>query len=182
LTASIGGATTRRLNASHAHNKRPWPKHVTTSGTPGGNITNGQKPCCMCGDAHEDWRHIITCKSFDASLHRKESSTKVKKTMKAWRIPRDFWIAIEKGINHYAAHPLKRDKEDTPPLNHKNLLVQRSILRATYYNWHSGSSRTWVGRTFSKGEYAQNGAHTSNITPPRAISRKTIKNCQKSLY
>jgi hypothetical protein len=30
----------------------------------------GQKPCCMCGDAHEDWRHIITCKSLDASLHR----------------------------------------------------------------------------------------------------------------
>jgi hypothetical protein len=33
----------------------------------------GQKPCCMCGDAHEDWRHIITCKSLDASLHRTES-------------------------------------------------------------------------------------------------------------
>jgi hypothetical protein len=39
----------------------------------------------------------------------------VKKAMKAWRISPDFWIAIEKGINHYAAHPLKIDKEDMPP-------------------------------------------------------------------
>jgi hypothetical protein len=39
----------------------------------------------------------------------------VKKEMKEWRIPPYFWIAIEKGINHYAAHPLKRYKEDMPP-------------------------------------------------------------------
>jgi hypothetical protein len=39
----------------------------------------------------------------------------VKKAMKAWRIPPDFWISIEKGINHYATHPLKRDKENMPP-------------------------------------------------------------------
>jgi hypothetical protein len=53
-----------------------------------------QKPFCMCGDAHEDWRHIITCKSLDASLHRTKSWTKVNKAMKAWRISPDFWIAI----------------------------------------------------------------------------------------
>jgi hypothetical protein len=50
----------------------------------------GQKPCCMGGDAQEDWRHIITCKSLDASLHRTEAWTKVKKSMTAWRIPPDF--------------------------------------------------------------------------------------------
>jgi hypothetical protein len=76
----------------------------------------GQKPCCMRGDAHEDWRHdIITFKSLDASLHRTVSWTKVKKSMTAWRIPPDFWIAKEKGINQYAIHPLKRDKENMPP-------------------------------------------------------------------
>jgi hypothetical protein len=32
LIASIGGATARRLNASHAHDKCPWPMHITTSG------------------------------------------------------------------------------------------------------------------------------------------------------
>jgi hypothetical protein len=30
----------------------------------------GQKHCCRYGDAHEDWRHVITCNSLDASLHR----------------------------------------------------------------------------------------------------------------
>jgi hypothetical protein len=63
----------------------------------------------------QDWRHIITCKSVDPILHRIELRTKVKKTMKVWRIPPDFWIAIEKGINYYAAHPLKIDKEYMPP-------------------------------------------------------------------
>jgi hypothetical protein len=35
--------------------------------------------------------------------------------MKAWRVPPDFWIAIEKVINHHASHTLRRDKEDMPP-------------------------------------------------------------------
>jgi hypothetical protein len=39
----------------------------------------------------------------------------VKKAMKAWRVPPDFWIAIEKGTTHYASHPLKIDKENMPP-------------------------------------------------------------------
>jgi hypothetical protein len=69
----------------------------------------------MCGEAREDWRHIITYKCLDTSLHRTESWTKVKKALRVRKIPADFWIAIEKGINHYAAHPLKRDKEDMPP-------------------------------------------------------------------
>jgi hypothetical protein len=75
----------------------------------------GQKPCYMCGDAHEYWRHIITGKSLDASLHRTESWTKLKVAMKVWKIPPDFLIAIEKGIHHYATHPLKRDKDTMPP-------------------------------------------------------------------
>jgi hypothetical protein len=86
----------------------------------------------MCGDAHKDWQHIIICKSPDASLHITESWTKVKKAMKVWKTPQDFWIAIEKGINHYAIHPLKRDKDNMPP-EPQNLLVQRSTLLAIYY-------------------------------------------------
>jgi hypothetical protein len=26
---------------------------------------NEETPCCMCG-GHEDWRHVLTCKSLDA--------------------------------------------------------------------------------------------------------------------
>jgi hypothetical protein len=39
----------------------------------------------------------------------------VKKAMKVWKTPPYFWIAIEKGINHYATHPLRRDKDNMPP-------------------------------------------------------------------
>jgi hypothetical protein len=28
------------------------------------------KPCCMCNCETEDWRHVLTCGSLDASLHR----------------------------------------------------------------------------------------------------------------
>jgi hypothetical protein len=96
----------------------------------------GQKPCCMCGDAHEDWRHIITCKSLDASLHRTESWTKVKKAMKVWKTPPTFWIAIEKGINHYATHPLRRDKDNMPPEPQKPFgtmfYTPRNILQVAF--------------------------------------------------
>jgi hypothetical protein len=78
-------------------------------------LLGGHKPCYSCGEAHEDRRHIITCKSLGASLHRTESWTKVKKALIAWKIPADFWITIEKGILYYAAHPIKRYKEDMPP-------------------------------------------------------------------
>jgi hypothetical protein len=95
-----------------------------------------QKPCFMCGDVHEDWRHIITCKSLDARLDRTESWTKVKKAMKAWRIPLEFWIAIEKGINHYATQSLKRDKEDMPPEPQKPFgtmfYTPRNILQVAF--------------------------------------------------
>jgi hypothetical protein len=103
----------------------------------------GQKPCCMCGDAHEDWRHIITCKSLDASLHRSESWNKVKKSTTSWRIPQDFCTAIEKGINHYATYPIKRDKENMPPEPHKpsgtKFYTPRNILQVAFRKqWHVG--------------------------------------------
>jgi hypothetical protein len=88
-------------------------------------------PCCMWGEAHEDWRYIITCKSLDASLHRMESWIKVKKAMKAWKTPPDFWIAIEKGINHDATHPLKRDKDNMPPEPQKTF--RDNILHSPQY-------------------------------------------------
>jgi hypothetical protein len=106
----------------------------------------------------------------------------VKKAMKAWRIPPDFWIAIEKGTNQYAAQPLKRDKEDMPPepqtLFGTTFYTPRNILQIAFRK----QSHVWVGRTFSKGEHVQNVAHTSKITSLRAISRKITKNGQQSLY
>jgi hypothetical protein len=70
----------------------------------------------------------------------------VKKAMKAWRIPIYFWIAIEKGINHYAAHPLKRDKEDMPPEPQKPFgttfytprnILQVSLRKQAHVGWEN---------------------------------------------
>jgi hypothetical protein len=56
--------------------------------------------------------------------------------MKAWRIPPESWIEIEKGINHYASHPLKRDKEDMSPEPQKKFgttfYTPRNILQVAF--------------------------------------------------
>jgi hypothetical protein len=70
-------------------------------------------PCCMCGEEKEDWRHVMTCRSLDASLHRSYSWEKVKKDMAIWQLPNDFWTTIKKGVQFYIYHPLRRVKEDT---------------------------------------------------------------------
>jgi hypothetical protein len=70
------------------------------------------RPCCMCGEEKEDWRHIMTCRSLDASLHRADSWEKVKKDMSIWKLPNDFWTAIQKGLQFFIDHPLRRVRED----------------------------------------------------------------------
>jgi hypothetical protein len=60
----------------------------------------GERPCCLCQETKEDWRHILKCPSLDASFHRDASWQKVKKAMQMWRLPADFWTAIEKGVHH----------------------------------------------------------------------------------
>jgi hypothetical protein len=75
----------------------------------------------------------------------------VKKAMKAWRIPPEFWIAIEKIINHYAAHPLKRDKEDIPPEPQKpfgtTFYTPRNVLQvASWKQSHVGWENFLKGR------------------------------------
>jgi hypothetical protein len=66
----------------------------------------------MCGEEKEDWRHAMTCRSLDASLHRADSWEKVNKDMVIWQLPNDFWTAIQKCVQFYIDHPLRRVKED----------------------------------------------------------------------
>jgi hypothetical protein len=81
----------------------------------------------------------MTCRSLDASLHRADSWEKVKKDMAIWHLPNDFWTAVQKGVQLYIDHPVRRVKEDphnpTPqpvtPVPHgfnqpRNLLKQAS--------------------------------------------------------
>jgi hypothetical protein len=62
-----------------------------------------------CVDMRTKIGDILLSASHLTQAYTEQVWTKVKKAMKAWRTPPDFWIAIEKGINHYAARPLKRD-------------------------------------------------------------------------
>jgi hypothetical protein len=56
----------------------------------------------------------MSCQSIDAELLRADSRSKLKKAMEKWKIPNDVWMAIQKGMQHYMQHPVKRDDQDMP--------------------------------------------------------------------
>jgi hypothetical protein len=74
----------------------------------------GMAKRCMC-EQHEDWRHILTCKSLDAEMIRADSWSKLKKQMDKWSFSSDMWLAMESDVRHYTMNPLKRDPENMPP-------------------------------------------------------------------
>jgi hypothetical protein len=95
----------------------------------------GDRPCCFCQETKEDWRHILNCPSLDASFHRDTSWQKVKKDVQMWRLPADFWTALEKGLQH-----LPRDvKESTSPTLPFQISVNpiRNHLRAAFQEQNS---------------------------------------------
>jgi hypothetical protein len=53
----------------------------------------------------EDWIHILTCLSIDACMNREESWTNARKEMAHWKLPNDFWTAMEKGLYGYTRAP-----------------------------------------------------------------------------
>jgi hypothetical protein len=69
--------------------------------------------CCTCGN-HEDWRHVLTCKSLDAELIREQSWSKLGKLMDKWSLSYDMWMAMENGVRNYTLNPLKRDPDNMP--------------------------------------------------------------------
>jgi hypothetical protein len=111
----------------------------------------------MCSCKKEDWRHVLTCGSIDASLHRTTSWGKIRKSMERWHLPQDFWTTIEKGINHYIEHSHKRKihlKDNEPQKTFgatfntpRNLLKQafRTQSHTGWDNFLKGRiSRDWL--------------------------------------
>jgi hypothetical protein len=95
----------------------------------------GERPCCFFQETKEDWRHVLNCPSLDASYHRDASWKKLKKAMQMWRLPSDFWTAIEKGLHH-----LPTDlKESTIPTLPFQISVNsiRNHLRAAFQEQNS---------------------------------------------
>jgi hypothetical protein len=77
----------------------------------------------------EDWNHASSCGSLDATMAREASWPKVKTAMAPWKMPPDFWIAIEKGLQHYTRNASQNNKGAAAPFpgifnNPRNLLRQ----------------------------------------------------------
>jgi hypothetical protein len=70
----------------------------------------------MCSNAQEDWTHVISCRALDANLNRADSWEHVKKEMNVWKLPPDFWMATQEGIQFYIDNPEKRmmQEKDEP--------------------------------------------------------------------
>jgi hypothetical protein len=92
----------------------------------------------------EDWRHVLTCGSIDASLHRAASWGKLQKSMERWHLPQDFWTTIGKGVNNYTEHPHKRtlhSKENEPQklfgvtFNTSMNLLQQAFRTQSHIDW-----------------------------------------------
>jgi hypothetical protein len=90
------------------------------------------KPCYMCNCETEEWRHVITCVSLYTSLHEAASWGKLRKSMERWHLLPDFWMRIERGINHYTEHPHKRTV-NSKTTNHKNRLELHLTSRSALY-------------------------------------------------
>jgi hypothetical protein len=103
------------------------PRHVRFYG--------GERPCCFCHKTKEDWRHILNCTSLDVSYHQDASLQKVKKDIQMWRLPADFWTAIEKGLHHLPSD-LKESTSPTLPFQFSVNPI-RNHLRAAFQEQNS---------------------------------------------
>jgi hypothetical protein len=97
------------------------------TGKRNGQIYRGKKECCFCKREEEDWNNFLSCGSLYATMAREASWAKVKKAMAPWKMPPDFWIAIEKGLQHYTRHASQNNKGAAGPFpgtfnNPRNLL------------------------------------------------------------
>jgi hypothetical protein len=81
-------------------------------------------------------------------MNREESWAKARKNMKHWKLPNDFWTAMEKGVHGYTQHPVG-GAIDTPfPPTYDN---RRNRLKLAF-----GNKTRSVGTTYSKDEWANN--------------------------
>jgi hypothetical protein len=118
----------------------------------------------------------MTCRSLDASLHRADSWENVKKDMAIWQLPNDFWTAVQKGLQFYIDHPLRRVKEDpynpTPqpvsPFPH-GFNQPRNLLKQAYrVQSNIGWDNFTKGRiTRHKQNYINHHLQNKNIKLPK---------------
>jgi hypothetical protein len=99
------------------------------AGKRNGQIYRGKKSCCFCNTEEEGWNHVLSCGSKDATMAREASRAKVKNTIAPWKMPPDFWTAVEKVLQHYIRNASQSNKGAAAPFpgtfnNPQNLLRQ----------------------------------------------------------
>jgi hypothetical protein len=75
------------------------------TGRKNGRYYGGRKSCFLCNALEEDWIHILACPLIDACMNGEELWAKAQKAMSHWKLPNDFLIAMEKGLNGYTRAP-----------------------------------------------------------------------------
>jgi hypothetical protein len=110
----------------------------------------------MCNCETEDWRHVLACGLMDAYLHRAVSWGTLRKAMERWHLPQDFWMTIEKGVNHYTERPHKLTIHSNENEPQKTFGVTFNTP-GTYYSKNSGHNHISAGTTFLGAESAGTG-------------------------
>jgi hypothetical protein len=81
----------------------------------------------------------MSCGSLDATMAREASWAKDKKAMATWKMPPDFWIAIEKGLQHYTRNASQNNKgaAGTFPgtFNNPRNLLRRAFREQDEIGW-----------------------------------------------
>jgi hypothetical protein len=57
----------------------------------------------------------IRCDNGARGLMGKSQKSKVKKAMAPWKMPPDFWTAIDKGLPHYTRNAIQNNKGAAAP-------------------------------------------------------------------
>jgi hypothetical protein len=125
----------RRLSKNRKMNVVKLCHNYWHTGSRNVRFYGGERPCCFCQETKKDWRHILNCPSLDVSYHRDASWQKIKKAMQMWRLPADFWTAIEKGLHHLPSD-LKESTSPTLPFQ-ISVNPSRNHLRAAFQEQNS---------------------------------------------
>jgi hypothetical protein len=151
----------------------PQPKAYIHTGARHEQWYGESKHCCMCG-GHEDWRHMLTCKSLDAELIRADSWSKLRKMMNNWNLSADVWTSMENGIRYYIQNPLKRGPANMPaeppsPFG-TTFYTQINRLKVAFRAQSQvGMSRDWI--FCIDHHFQENG---SNLTGQECITKLTM--------
>jgi hypothetical protein len=95
-------------------------------------------------------------------MNREESWEKARKAMKHWKLPNEFWTAMEKGLHKYTRNPKGGAINTTfPPTYDKRRNHLKLAFREQYKIGWDNLFKGWMGRQWI--EYVKQHIHNENI-------------------